>query len=135
MSSLYALYFKNDNEPERLKILLAILNSKLCTFFIHLIAFSLTEGAFTKIRTNQLARFPLVPIDPDTSTQQKQLIVLVDQMLEAKQRLAQPRWESERVELEGKCSYLDTEIDQVVYELYGLTEEEIKIVEGNTGGE
>jgi len=29
-----------------------------------------------------------------------------------------------------KCISLDSQIDQLVYELYGLTEEEIKIVEG-----
>jgi hypothetical protein len=31
---------------------------------------------------------------------------------------------------ENLCSTLDRQIDQLVYELYGLTEEEIKIVEG-----
>jgi len=29
-----------------------------------------------------------------------------------------------------KCERIDKEIDQLVYKLYGLTEEEIKIVEG-----
>ena len=29
-----------------------------------------------------------------------------------------------------KCDYLDAEIDRLVYQLYGLTEEEIAIVEG-----
>jgi len=32
--------------------------------------------------------------------------------------------------LASKCEQLDKEIDQLVYQLYGLTEEEIKIVEG-----
>ena len=33
--------------------------------------------------------------------------------------------------LERKCESLDNQIDKLVYELYGLTEEEIKIVEGS----
>lgn len=33
-----------------------------------------------------------------------------------------------------KCEYLDGEIDRLVYELYGITAEEIKIVEGNRNG-
>lgn len=33
--------------------------------------------------------------------------------------------------LERKCETLDKQIDKLVYQLYGLTEEEIKIVEGN----
>ena len=32
--------------------------------------------------------------------------------------------------LELLCESLDRQIDEAVYELYGLTEEEIKIVEG-----
>ena len=33
--------------------------------------------------------------------------------------------------LERQIAATDAEIDRLVYELYGLTEEEIKIVEGN----
>ena len=32
----------------------------------------------------------------------------------------------------NKCSTLDRQIDALVYELYGLTPEEVQIVEGNT---
>jgi hypothetical protein len=39
--------------------------------------------------------------------------------------------ESDRNYLERKCETLDKQIDQLVYQLCGLTEEEIKIVEGN----
>lgn len=35
-----------------------------------------------------------------------------------------------RTQLERTCEYLDAEIDTLVYQLYGLTEEEIGIVEG-----
>jgi len=34
--------------------------------------------------------------------------------------------------LEKKCATLDKEIDQLVYQIYRLTEEEIKIVEGES---
>ena len=52
-------------------------------------------------------------------------------MLEAKKRLSDASPDTEREQLELKCEYLDNEIDKLVYELYGLTEEEIKIVEGS----
>jgi hypothetical protein len=39
--------------------------------------------------------------------------------------------ESDKSYLNRKCERLDKEIDQLVYQLYGLTEEEIKIVEGS----
>jgi len=35
--------------------------------------------------------------------------------------------------LQSEITRIDAEIDQLVYELYGLTEEEIKIVEGGEG--
>jgi len=37
---------------------------------------------------------------------------------------------TERDQFTRKCEYLDNEIDKLVYELYGLTKEEIKVVEG-----
>jgi hypothetical protein len=37
----------------------------------------------------------------------------------------------ERLENNGSNKETEAKIDQLVYQLYGLTEEEIKIVEGN----
>jgi hypothetical protein len=36
----------------------------------------------------------------------------------------------DRPYFENKCASLDRQIDALFYDLYGLTEEEIKIVEG-----
>jgi hypothetical protein len=131
LSSLYAVYFKGNNQSDRLKVLLAILNSKLCNFFVQLIAFSLTEGAFTKIRTNQLARFPLKEINLESEEIQKTLCSLVVQMLATKKQLAAATRDREREQLQRTCDYIDGEINKIVYELYGLTEEERKIVESS----
>lgn len=54
------------------------------------------------------------------STNQQPIILLVNQILEAKQ--ANPQ---------ADTSALEAQIDQLVYELYGLTQEEIDIIEGN----
>ena len=51
-------------------------------------------------------------------------------MLEAKKQLQQAKTEGDKNYLNRKCERLDKEIDQLVNQLYGLTEEEIKIVEG-----
>lgn len=55
LSSLYAIYYKHEelNNESDLKFLLGILNSELANYYIKLIALNLTEGAFTKVRTNQ----------------------------------------------------------------------------------
>ena len=57
------------------------------------------------------------------------LTQLVDQMLEAKKQLAAARTEYDKTFYENKCATLDRQIDDLVYELYDLTPEEIAIVE------
>lgn len=47
-----------------------------------------------------------------------------------KKRLQQVKTESDKNYLNRKCETLDKQIGELVYKLYGLTEEEIKIVEG-----
>lgn len=45
------------------------------------------------------------------------------------------QYESESlINPEANTTELEAEIDQMVYELYGLTEEEVKVVEGNEPG-
>jgi adenine-specific DNA-methyltransferase len=113
LSTLYGVYPKGKFNVGFLKYLLGVLNSKLATFFVKKIAFDLTEGAFTKVRTNQLGRFP-IPLLPSI---EELISSKVDQILQLK---------SNNID----TSYLETEIDQLVYQLYGLTEDEILIVEG-----
>jgi hypothetical protein len=49
-------------------------------------------------------------------------------LLTAKKQLQQAKTEGYKNYLERKCERLDKEIDQLVYPLYGLSEEEIRIV-------
>ncbi len=51
-------------------------------------------------------------------------------MLEAKQKLPAAKTDTETNRLELFCTSLDRKIDEAVYELYGLTEEQIKVVDG-----
>ena len=68
----------------------------------------------------QLDKEPLLNIPlPKESCAQQPIIILVDQILEVKKSNPQK-----------KTEYLEAEIDRLVYDLYGLTEDEIKIVEG-----
>ena len=41
----------------------------------------------------------------------------------------QPRTLQQKIRLQREIDFTDRQLDQLVYELYGLTEEEIKIVE------
>lgn len=50
-------------------------------------------------------------------------------MLGAKKQLTSAQTERDKTFYESKCATLDRQIDKLVYELYGLTPEEIAIVE------
>lgn len=56
------------------------------------------------------------------------MVTLVERMLDLHKREPQTPQESERIARE--ISATDDAIDRLVYELYGLTEEEIRVVEG-----
>jgi hypothetical protein len=53
-------------------------------------------------------------------------------MLELHERLAGAKIERERTVIGHQISATDRQIDRLVYELYGLTDEEIRIVEEAT---
>lgn len=56
---------------------------------------------------------------------------LVDQMLSLNKQLPAAKTDHEKTALQRQIDATDRQIDQLVYELYGLTEEEIKIVESS----
>ncbi len=93
------------------KYILGILNSSLINWY------------FLQFLSEGLHFFPedakRLPIASATTSQQRPIISLVDKILAAK-----------KADAEADTSAWEAEIDQLVYELYGLTEEEIKIVEG-----
>ena len=99
---------------EKLKYLTALLNSKAVTFFFK--SFYMGGELVGKIRYKK-AFLEQIPIPTPTDLEEKSIIEIVDKIINYK--------------TESKSTTtLEAEIDQLVYELYGLTEEEIKIVEG-----
>jgi hypothetical protein len=58
------------------------------------------------------------------------MVRLVDEMLDLHKRLAVAKSDADRTRLERAVKTTDRRIDALVYELYGLTEEEIAVVEG-----
>ena len=53
----------------------------------------------------------------------------VEAMIEAKKKVATVFMDKDTMYYENKCAALDRQIDRLVYDLYGLTDAEIKIVE------
>ncbi|MEW5841827.1 MAG: TaqI-like C-terminal specificity domain-containing protein [Bacteroidota bacterium] len=114
------------------KLLLAIINSSLIEFYWK-IMFADFKNSFPQVTIESIAKIPIKGVNQTTNNKyfENPIVKLVDQMLEAKKQVAAAKTASEKEYLEKKCSIIDRQIDALVYELYGLTEEEIKIVEGN----
>jgi adenine-specific DNA-methyltransferase len=114
------------NPQYSLKYLLAILNSKLFAFRYRSIAKQTGSGVFEYV-PNAVGRFPIPEADAKT---QRDFASLVDKMLELKHReYAEQNLQVKKIitrQIEG----VDAMIDRAVYALYGLTDEEIKTVEG-----
>ena len=58
------------------------------------------------------------------------MVQLVEQMLVLHKQLAEVKTGHEQTLIQRQIDATDRQIDKLVYELYGLTEDEIKIVEG-----
>ncbi len=113
-----------------LKALLAILNSKLLTYFYKSLFKSLSlSGGFMRVGTPQVGDLPIkIPSD----IQQKEIgeYAIHLQILNEKLSPIRDTPFSESEALKKEIEKTNKEIDNLVYDLYGLTEEERKIVEG-----
>jgi len=58
-------------------------------------------------------------------------VELVEKMIEAKKSLAAARTDRDKEFYERFCTTLDAQIDDLVYQLYDITPEEKKIIEGS----
>ena len=59
------------------------------------------------------------------------MVALVTQMLDPNKKMQDARLEQEKTLLSRQIEAMDETIDKLMYELYGLTAEEIAIVEGS----
>ncbi len=67
--------------------------------------------------------------NPIEKAQHDKLVALVDNMLELQKKYHDARMERDKELYERQIKIVDAQIDRLVYDLYGLTEEEIKVVE------
>ena len=96
-----------------IKYILGLLNSKLLHYYFGFIGVMTAGGAYT-LKAATISALPFADADDYSA-----IITLVNRILSAKKENPQ-----------ADTSAWEAEIDKLVYELYGLTEEEIKVVEG-----
>ncbi|MDO8465768.1 MAG: N-6 DNA methylase [Gallionella sp.] len=115
-----------------LEYLLAIINSKLMTFYHRKKFLDEFKMRFQKVLIKDARRFPIRVIAQgnkvDKATHDK-LVALVEKMLALHQQLAAAKTPQDTTLLQRQIDATDRQIDQLVYALYGLTDEEIALVE------
>ena len=97
------------------------------TFFYGLISSSY-RGGYLRYIYQYVIQIPVKTICEEKIA--KNIRMLVGRMLELNQKLAAASVPAEKTMLQRQIDATDREIDQLVYQLYDLTPEEIKIVEG-----
>ncbi len=97
------------------KYVLALLNSKIMQIIWKEI-YPEQKDIFPRLKKEQLVEIPIPILDKE---HQQKIEEIVDSIIEIKNS-----------DSFADTSLLDNEIDNMVYELYGLTEEEIRVVEG-----
>jgi adenine-specific DNA-methyltransferase len=110
-----------------IRYLLGLINSRLLKWFYQKILNPELGEALAQVKRGHLAKLPIALASTE---QQNPLISLVGQMLELYKRFAAANTAHEKTVLRRQIDATDRQIDQLVYQLYDLTPDEIAIVEG-----
>lgn len=124
MKTLQIVVSNGDN-PDDLKYLLGIISSSLVNYYcINYLADDMNRS--------YLSRLPIRPIDPsspDDVEKHDRMVSLVETMLDLHRRLPAAATEHQRRLLEMQVEATDRAIDDLVFDLYGLTPDERAVVE------
>ncbi|MCW0225563.1 class I SAM-dependent DNA methyltransferase [Campylobacter lari] len=100
------------------KYLIGILNSNIIFYYMQQISSNLGDGAFRWIK-QYIEKLPIPKINSKNEKLANELVSLVDEILKVKEQNKNANTQEQ-----------ENKINSIVYKLYNLTEEEIKIIEG-----
>ena len=129
--SLYFLF--NNKTSLSLKYITGLINSKLFQFcFWHRLVTN--RDSTPQLKKVDLDRFPVFIADFN-KTQDKlnhnEIVRLVDTLLDLNKDLRKAKRPDEKDRLNNRIAHSENRIDELVYELYGLTKKEISTIERN----
>lgn len=120
------------DEAHDLRYTLGIMNSRLMDFAYTMMNPEKGE-ALAEVKKHHVEQLPIRPVnfsDKSDKAKHDKMVALVERMLDLHKRLAKAKAPDDKTKLQRQIDATDCEIDRLVYDLYGLTEEEIGIVEG-----
>jgi REP element-mobilizing transposase RayT len=125
--NLYSIKVNNCD----IRFLLGVLNSTLLSFLYINQVTQAVKDDFPQVTIKDILSLPFPRnINNSDIKSQNRMVYLVEHMLSLHQQLAAALSPTEKTLLERQIDTTDAQIDALVYELYKLTEEEIRLVEG-----
>ena len=105
----------------------------MSVIFLH-VAPKAKKGLFPKVIITDSRRLPFCLADINSQANRRRherMVEFVDGILSLHKELAGAQTPTDKTAIQRQISATDRQIDQLVYELYGLTDDEIRIVEND----
>ncbi|MBE0428397.1 MAG: N-6 DNA methylase [Thermoleophilia bacterium] len=132
-SAGFSIRLLNEDKSLNEKYLLGLINSKLLFWKLKSISNKFRGGWITCTK-QYFGELPIREInfsDPADKSRHDQMVALVNRMLDLNKQLQSAKTGHAKTTLQRQIDATDRQIDRLVYELYDLTDDEIKIVEGS----
>lgn len=113
--------------------IIGILNLRSLDWYYHILNPEVVE-ALGEVKMTNVAKLPIRMVnqdDPKDNALHNRMVELVERMLTLHKRLADVRIPHNQTVILQQINHIDQLIDRLVFELYGLTEEELKMEEEN----
>jgi hypothetical protein len=110
---------------------LGLLNSKVLDFYLKKVSTTM-RGGFFRYFTQFIEQLPIRPInfaDAADQARHERMVQLVEAMLQLHRYKAAAQTQHEQSLLQHQIDHTDKQIDALVYELYELSDEAIRLVE------
>jgi type I restriction-modification system DNA methylase subunit len=127
--NLYTIVSKDLKS--NLKYILGLLNSYFLNWYYQNILNPEKGEALAQVKRGHIANLPIKTINSESKKEiefEKEIINLVEQIIQLNAKIKQEKLESNITTIKSKIEYCESRINEIVFTLYGLTEDEIKIL-------
>ena len=124
---------KKENIEYNIKFILGVFNSKLINYYYTKFLKS-TKKVFSEIQARQIGELPIPPIDfksKEAKAKHDEIVKQVDLLLSLNEESKDVKLQSKVEQIKSRIEYSEEKINELIFQLYNLTEKEIKIIEGS----